>query len=166
MGARAPHANDEKRYSLALIDLLLGNGMSSRLFQNIREKYGFTYSVYSFVDLMQTSGVFGMYMACDRQKIKDSIELLHKEITDLKNGRLTETELDQLKQQIEGNLLLSMESNSRRMKRNGEIEIYDGHNHSVEEMLRIVNQTTISDIIDLSNEIFNDDNINLTIISP
>ena len=131
----APGVGDDRRYTLALLDLLLGGGMSSRLFQNIREKYGFAYSVFSFSDIMAETGVFGSYIACDKNKVDESIQLLQNEIDKIKNGDITNDEVDMVKSQVRGNLIIGLESNGRRMKKIGETESYGGKHRSLEEIL-------------------------------
>ncbi len=77
---------DDRRYAAALLDVMIGGGMSSRLFQNIREKYGFAYTVYSFYDPMADGGVFALYMACAPRYEEKSVELLFHEIGEVRQG--------------------------------------------------------------------------------
>jgi predicted Zn-dependent peptidase len=166
MGMRTCGLLDERKYALALLDALLGGGMSSRLFQNIREKYGFTYSVFSFADLMAETGVFGAYLACEKTKVNESLELLNAEFIGLKNGELDDIELDLVKSQVRGNLILGLESSSRRMKKIGESEIYGEEHHSSQDIIARINAVTPSDVIELMRTFFKTDNRNITILSP
>jgi predicted Zn-dependent peptidase len=165
MGMRTFSFLDERKYALALLDALLGGGMSSRLFQNIREKYGFTYSVFSFADLMAETGVFGAYLACEKAKLDESLELLNAEFINLQNGELDEDELELVKSQVRGNLILGLESSGRRMKKIGESEIYGEDHHSAQEIVASINAVTPSNVIDLVNTFFRPENTNITILS-
>ena len=111
---------DMRKYDLLVLNTLLGAGMSSRLFQNIREKYGLAYSVYSFVDFMFDTGMFGVYIGTDTEKIEKSIELILDELSQLQQKPVPNSELERTKSQLKGNLVLGLESTSGRMSRFGE----------------------------------------------
>jgi len=166
IGVRLFGFKDQRRYALALLDTLLGGGMSSRLFQNIREKYGFTYSVFSFADLMADTGVFGAYLACEKRKSKESLELLQEEFLKLQQGHLAEEELALAKSQVIGNMVLSLESSGRRMKKIGETEIYDCPHISIDQSIENINRVSTADIIDLMQQFYTPSNTNTTILSP
>ncbi len=166
LGVRTFGNADERRYTLALLDVLLGGGMSSRLFQNIREKYGFAYSVFSFSDTMAETGILGTYLACDVKKVDESLYLLEQEIEKIKYGDLTEAEVDMVKSQVRGNLILGLESSGRRMKKIGEAELYNMPHRSLDEIVSMVNEVTKQDIERLAIELFTPTNTNITILSP
>lgn len=165
LGMRTFGILDERKYALVLLDALLGGGMSSRLFQNIREKYGFTYAVFSFADLMAETGVFGAYLACEKSKVNESLELLNAEIIRLQNGELDDEELDMVKSQVRGNLILGLESSGRRMKKIGESEMYGEDHRSTQAIVASINAVTTLDVIDLVRTFFKPENTNITIIS-
>jgi predicted Zn-dependent peptidase len=108
---------DSDRYALILLNNILGSGMSSRMFQNIREKYGFAYTVYSAMDFYTDHGIFYNYVATDLKHIDRCIELVKKEIESFRKGKITEREIEDAKLQLKGHLLLSMESPMRRLDR-------------------------------------------------
>lgn len=166
LGVQTFGYNDQRKYTLVLLDLLLGGGMSSRLFQNIREKYGFAYNVYSFSDIMTDTGVFGVYLACADDKVKKSIQLVKKEFTSLKEEPVSETELNHVKSQVRGNIILGLESSSRRMRKIGENEIYNGYHYSLETVLDKINQITPTDIMRLANELFQESSFCTTLLTP
>lgn len=166
LGYQAFGQTDERRYPLALLDVLMGGGMSSRLFQNIRETFGFAYNVFSFLDLMGEAGVFGTYMASDPKKIDTSINLLQREIDRIKDGDLTEQELEKVKSQVRGSLVLSFESTHRRMKKIGESEIYRRPHQTIQEIVNKVKSVTVDDIVQVANQIFVENNQCLTIVAP
>ncbi|HPG41009.1 MAG TPA: pitrilysin family protein [bacterium] len=166
MGVQTFGFTDERKYTLVLLDLLLGGGMSSRLFQNIREKYGFAYNVYSFSDIMANTGVFGVYLACADDKVKKSLQLVKNEFDRLKNEPVTDAELSLVKSQVRGNIILGLESSSRRMRKIGENEIYSGRHNSLETVLEKINQITPTDIMRLANELFQESSFCTTLLTP
>lgn len=165
-GARTFGFRDPRRYALVLLEMLFGSGMSSRLFQNIREKYGFAYSVYSFVDFMNTTGVLGCYMACDNQKMDISLELLTNEFAKLRKNSITEKELEMVKSQAKGNIILGLESSARRMSRIAENEIYQAEHLSISEIINKVDKITYKDITELAKEFFDETKLVKCIIVP
>ena len=127
IGRRAFNYSDPRRYPLLLLNTILGAGMSSRLFQNIREKHGLAYSIYSFVDFLQHSGVFGIYLGTDHERLDFAHDLVLKELDILKTESVPTEELERRKNQLKGNLLLGLESTSSRMDRLARMEIYRGN---------------------------------------
>ena len=166
LGARTFGYSDRRRYALALLDIMFGSGMGSRLFQNIREKYGFAYSVFSFAELMSATGVFGAYIGCDKSKINESIRLLKLELEKIKNGDITDLELQQAKSQLRGNLIIGLESSGRRMRQNGETEIYCRKHRSIAEIIDLVDSVSKNDVEELVQELFTLTNTSITILSP
>jgi len=166
MGTRIFGYNDERKYELALLDLLLGGGMSSRLFQNIREKYGFAYNVYSFSDLMKDTGIFGCYMACDVNKVDQSTDLLLTEIDKIRKNSIASEELDRIKSQVKGMLILGMESSARRMRKIAETEIYNAEHIRVEKVLQKVEKIVPSDLTEIAREFLDESNLTLAVLTP
>jgi len=165
-GVRTFGFNDERKYVLILLDVLLGGGMSSRLFQNIREKYGFAYNVYSFTDIMSQTGVFGIYMACAKDKIEKSIELINREFAKLRTETIKDSDLEMIKSQVKGNILLGLESSSRRMRKAGESEIYSGRHNTVDTIIEKINKIKPVQLTELANELFQISNFCTTILTP
>jgi predicted Zn-dependent peptidase len=166
MGARTVGFNDPKKYPLAILDVLLGGGMSSRLFQNIREKYGFAYNVYSFTDFLQDTGIFGIYMACANDKVDVSIDILNKEIDKIRKGHVREEELALIKSQIKGAIILGMESSARRMRKIAETEIYLGAHLNVDDIISRIDQVTKRDLIDIANEFLTENQFSTSLLTP
>jgi predicted Zn-dependent peptidase len=163
LGTLGYSIKDPMRYPLLLLNTLLGEGMSSRLFQNIREKYGFAYAVYSFVNLMSDTGSFGVYIGTDNQTITRSIDLIHKELQKLKLKPVGNAELKRTKAQMKGNMMLGLENMSNRMMRLGSGELYLGDYLSLEEVLRNIESVTSHQIQRVANSLFNFDNFSTVI---
>ncbi len=154
------------RYPLMVMNALLGEGMSSRLYQNIRERYGFAYSVYSYTNLMSDSGVFGAYIATDKKNIENSIELIQKELTRLKLKPVSKAELDRTKSQIKGVLMLGLENMSGRMMRLGSSELYFESFTSLDTILKKVDAVTPDSIQRVANDLFKEEKFSTVIIRP
>jgi predicted Zn-dependent peptidase len=166
LGGKTFGYTDERKYAMALFDVMMGGGMSSRLFQHIREKYGFAYSVYSLTDFMAETGLFAIYMACAEDKAERSIDLIRKELKDINKKGISREELEQIKSQVKGNIILGMESSARRMRQIGENESYDSPHLSMEQLVEIIEQVTPGDIADLCREFFEDSRLSVTVLSP
>ena len=154
------------RYPLMVMNALLGEGMSSRLYQNIRERYGFAYSVYSYTNLMSDSGVFGAYIATDKKNIENSIELIQKELTRLKLKPVSRAELERTKSQIKGVLMLSLENMSGRMMRLGSSELYFESFTSLDTILKKVDAVTPESIQRVANDLFREEKFSTVIVRP
>jgi predicted Zn-dependent peptidase len=166
VGGRAFSITDENRYIISMLDMLLGGGMSSRLFQNIREKYGFAYSVFSFVELLRSTGIYGAYMGCEVDKVEQSIELLKNEFKNLASCQISQQELEQLQSQIKGNILLGLESSSRRMRRIGENEFYNNPHLDIETVLSKIQNIKPNDLLGVAQQVYSEDKLCVTIIKP
>jgi predicted Zn-dependent peptidase len=163
LGTLGYSVNNPMRYPLLLLNTLLGEGMSSRLFQNIREKYGFAYAVYSFVNLMSDTGSFGVYVGTDNQTISRSVDLIYKELLKLKSTPVGHSELKRTKAQMKGNMMLGLENMSNRMMRLGSGELFFGEYLSLEKALRSIEAVTSDQIQHVATTLFNFDNFSTVI---
>ena len=166
LGTHAYSYQNPKKFGLLVLNTLLGSGMSSRLFQNIREKHGIAYSVYSFIDFLFDTGLFGVYIGTDKYKIDDSIELINKELDQLMKHPISDSELDRTKSQLKGNLMLGLESTSSRMNRLAKMEIYLEKHFTLDDTLNEIAKVSKEDILDIANELFKRDRIYTTILKP
>jgi predicted Zn-dependent peptidase len=158
-----PHPD---RYALMLTNALLGEGMSSRLYQTIREKHGLAYTVYSFVNLLSDTGLFGAYLGTDRKNIKDAIALVYHELDMLKRRNVPKTELQRTKSQIKGTMMLGLENMSGRMIRLGSAELYVEKYVSLDSILERVDAVTSEDIHRVANDVFDEKRFSAVIIRP
>jgi predicted Zn-dependent peptidase len=150
------------RYPLLVLNTILGEGMSSRLFQNIREKYGFAYSVYSFLSLLSDTGNFGVYVGTDPSKVDKSIDLIRREIDKLRSGAISASEIRRAKAQLKGNTMLGMES----MMRLGSGELYFQESVSLDHVLRKIDLVTADDIGAVAGKLLNHEDFSTVVISP
>jgi predicted Zn-dependent peptidase len=142
------------RYVLHLISAYLGGGMSSVLFQDIRETLGLTYNIYSFVRAYKDSGFLGIYSAQSEENSDQVLVLVLSIVHKLVKEGISAERLDQLKSQLKGNLLLGLERTSFRMNRMGVGHLYFGQVICPEELIAMVNKVTKKDILRVSSAIF------------
>lgn len=137
---------DDHRFEYLVLNTVLGGGMSSRLFQKIREKMGLAYSIYSFVDFLNDGGIFGVYWATDKNQVQKSVDTVKAELRKLADKPITAGELRMAKAQIKANLLFGLESTSTRMIRLAKNEIYLGKKVNIGEITKLIDRLTIRDI--------------------
>ncbi len=166
MGSRAFAYADPRRYSALVLNTLLGSGMSSRLFQNIREKHGICYSIYSYLDFLYDTGVFCIYASTDKDKLDFTLELIHRELEDLRRQPIAREELERTKSQLKGNLLLGLESTANRMSRLAKMEIYLHQHFSLDEIIQGIDAVTCESVWELSQLLLNSDEMVTTVIRP
>jgi predicted Zn-dependent peptidase len=145
---------DEDRFGYLLLNILLGGNMSSRLFQEIREKRGLAYSIYSYIASYSDSGYLAIYLGVDRESVDESVALIAQEISMLQNTSVSERELANARDFIKSGLFLSMENMEAIMNRIVRNELYFGKYISLEEVVDSIDRVTGKDIMRLSSKIF------------
>ncbi len=146
-------ATDERRFVMSVLNAVLGGGMSSRLFQEIREKRGLVYSTYSFSASYADAGYFAMYAGCSPAKTGQVIELLGAELDRLATGGITADELRKAVGQLSGGLVMALEDSSSRMSRLGRSELVSGEFFDVDESLARIRSVTAQEVKDLAVEL-------------
>lgn len=159
IGAPAPSYASELRYPGFILNAVLGGSMSSRLFQEIREKRGLAYAVHSYMVSFHDTGMLGIYFGADGAKLEEISELTFIELQRFKAELLGEKELRAAKEQIKGNFLLSMESTDNRMMKLAKNEIYFNRNISAEETVEGIEAVSAGDIRDLAGQMFSPEQI-------
>jgi len=153
LGTPGLAATDDRRVTLALLNSILGGGMSSRLFQEIREKRGLAYSVYSFSPSYSDAGLFGMYAGCSPAKVTQVAELLLSEFRTLATGGVSAEELARANGQLSGASALALEDSDTRMSRLGRAEVTQGEFIDLDESLRRLSLVTANDVQALAQEL-------------
>jgi len=156
----------EKTYTFQIINTILGGGLSSRLFQEIREKRGLVYSVYSYHSSYHDTGLFCVYAGLSKQNVEEVLGLIFKQIKDIRLNSVKVEELQRAKDQLKGNLLLSLENVSTRMSRLGKSQLYLGKIIPPEEVVEKLNKVTIADIQELAEEMLDPRCFSLATIGP
>jgi predicted Zn-dependent peptidase len=137
---------DDRRFALGVLNAALGGGMSSRLFQEIREKRGLAYSVFSFVSHYADTGLFGVYAGCHPKRAVDVLELCREQLAIAASGGLDADELERGKGQLRGGLVLGLEDTGSRMSRLGKSELVYGELMTVDEILGHIGAVTPEDV--------------------
>lgn len=157
---------DDMKLAAQALNVYLGDGMSSVLFQKIREERGLAYSVYTYNDHYRDSGVFGVYLGTDDRQLRRAFELILKELKLAKKKKISDSLLEQIKAQLKGNLILGMESTSGRMSRIARQELIDGRYQTIKQLLNKINRLSGSDILDVANRILDDSRMTVTALGP
>lgn len=166
MGVPGYRLSDEHIYTAQLINTILGGGISSRLFQEIREKRGLVYSVYSYHSSYHDTGVFGVYAGLGKDNVGQALELVMQEIGEIQKGGVTAEELVRAKDQLKGNLYLSLENVNTRMSRLGKSQLYLGTVIAPAQLVERVAAVTLEDIARVAQELFRPDLFALASIGP
>jgi predicted Zn-dependent peptidase len=138
LAGRGPSYNEEDRHALAVLNMILGAGMSSRLFQRIREDEGLAYNVYSFLDVLRDTGLFGVYLGVAPENTRRSLDLTCREIRRLKRDGVRRWEIESAKAQLLMSVLLGYESTYERMNRIAQSEICYGRQASLDQVVERV----------------------------
>jgi predicted Zn-dependent peptidase len=154
LGVPAPPVNDEQRYTVALLNTILGGGMSSRLFQNVREDRGLAYSIFSEVNSFRDTGSLCVYAGTSAQNAEQVIRLTVEEFRRLKDDPVPEEELQRAKDQLKGNILMSLESSGALMSNLARQEMYFQRFYAVPEVLEQVGQVTSADLMRMAEQLF------------
>lgn len=154
LGCRGYDAHDERRATLSVLNTLLGGGMSSRLNQNIRERYGFCYSIYSFTNLNADTGEFGVYMGTDASKVDRAKRLIFRELEKMTEKPVSPRMLAQAISQVKGSIMLGLENMGSRMMRIGKQELYYGRYFSLDEILAQLDAVTTDDLLAVARDLF------------
>ncbi len=166
LGTRAFGARDDRRTTLSVLNTILGGGMSSRLNQNIREKYGWCYSVYSFVNVQTDSGDLGVYIGTDPSRVDRSRALIERELAKLAETAVSDRMLTRAKHQLKGSIVLGLESTSNRMQRLGRVELVYGRLTTVDEVIDEIDAVTAEGVRELAAELFAPGRLSSAVLLP
>jgi predicted Zn-dependent peptidase len=151
-GMEGVNRNDDRRFTMGVLSAALGGGMSSRLFQEIREKRGLAYSVYSYAQQFAGSGQIGFYAGCNPSKAVEVINIIQEVLHDVANNGMSHEEIKRAKGAVRGSLVLSQEDSGSRMSRIGKSEIVYGQIMGFDEILQAVARVTPEDIRVIASE--------------
>jgi predicted Zn-dependent peptidase len=166
LGAKGFSATHPRRYAFSVLNTIFGGGMSSRLFQEIRENRGLAYSVYSFLSSFIDSGMIGVYVGTGENTLTSVLKIIRREMKKLAENSLKSGELRSAKEQLKGNLLLSLESTDSRMGRLAKSEIYFHRFVSPEEIIEGIERVSAEEVADLARQLFQTTSLSLTVLGP
>lgn len=158
LGTKTIGRHDDLYYPLMIMNNLFGGTMSSRIFQEIREKRGLVYSIYSFTSNYAENGLFGIYAGLAYENLEEAIKTILVEMDKMKEAKITEEEFNRAKQQIKSNFILGLESTSSRMSSIGRRELLYNEIITPGEIVDKINAVQLEDIIKISKMIFNKEN--------
>jgi predicted Zn-dependent peptidase len=167
LGMRGLSRHDPDRYALTVLNQALGGGMASRLFQEVRERRGLAYSVYSYRTTFADAGAFGVYVGTAPGRVDEALEVVGAELTRLVADRgLTDRELDASKGHLKGSITLSLESSVSRMHRIGSSELALGEVPTLDEVVARVEAVTADDIARVVERLVASGDRTLAVVGP
>jgi predicted Zn-dependent peptidase len=166
IGAPGYSQTHAKRYALLILNTVLGGGMSSRLFQNVREKLGLAYAIFSGLSMFADAGCLSVYAGTSTESARRLLGLVMAEFAILKTTPLTEEELQRAKDYLKGSLLLSFESTPSRMANLARQEMVFGRHISMDEIAAGIDAVTADEVLGVAREIFVGDRLALTALGP
>jgi predicted Zn-dependent peptidase len=166
LGAPGISRSDRRRFAVSLLDAILGGSASSRLFQEIREKRGLAYAVYSFVSQYTDTGQVGVYVGTREDNLAEALAIAADQIADIASGNLPERELTRAKENLKGRILISMESTSTRMNRLGKSLISDSELLSLDRIVAEVDAVDAESVCALAATLLAPEKLSAACIGP
>ncbi|WP_028307313.1 M16 family metallopeptidase [Desulfitibacter alkalitolerans] len=166
LGTRGVHQKSEDLYSLMVFNNLLGGGISSKLFQSVREDMGLAYSIYSYLTVYSDAGLFVIYAGTAPKNTEKIINEMHRQIQSLNKKEISLAEMERSKNQLKGNILLNMEGVSHRMSRLGRTMITYDRIITAEEVINNITRVTLEDIYKLDEQLADLDKYSLITVGP
>ena len=154
MGGKAPTLSSDMRFAGAILNTILGGNMSSRLFQEIREKRGLAYSIYSFLSAYMDAGLLGICVGTGQNEVNTVLDVINSEIVKIQEGDLSEKDLNEAREHLIGGILLGSENTDSRMMRLAKNEFVFGRSIEYEELVDNLKNVTLDDIMTCINQAF------------
>ncbi|MGD9160256.1 MAG: pitrilysin family protein [Desulfobacteraceae bacterium] len=162
MGGKAPNLSSNMRFAGAVLNTILGGNMSSRLFQEIREKRGLAYSIYSFLSAYMDAGILGICVGTGPNEVNNVLDVINAEIVKIQDGDLSGKDLNEARDHLVGGILLGSENTDSRMMRLAKNEFVFGRFFEYEELVENLNKVTIDDIMACIREAFSPGSVAVT----
>lgn len=166
LGLKGVPAGHKDRYTAHALNVLLGGSVSSRLFQEVREKRGLTYSIYSYLSTFSDVGTLTVYAATRAREAPRVVELICREIRKLRTEGVDRKELERAKNQMKGSVMLGLESSHSRMSKLAKDELYQGRHTSLAEIIAEIDHVSADHLLSLSRELFDLNCLSVTALGP
>ena len=166
LGGEAVSQASDERFAYAILNTILGGNMSSRLFQEIREKRGLAYSVYSFVSSYTDSGLLGVYVATDSRNVNSALEAIQAEIKKISKGELSDSDLVAAKDHLIDGVYLASESTDNRMMRIAKNEFIFERYIDYDELVSNLENVTVDQVVEVAGNIFQENKVSLATLGP
>ena len=164
LGVGSYPQNHDDRYSSYVLNTLLGGSMSSRLFQNVREKRGLAYAVFSGLSAYRDAGSFTIYAGCSNEAVGEVVDLVVEELRGVKNALVPDAELQRAKDHLKGSLMLSLENTASRMSHIARQEIYFDRQFGLDETLQGIERVTAADVQRVAADLFQNGSLAATVL--
>jgi predicted Zn-dependent peptidase len=164
LGASSYPQNHDDRYSSYVLNTLLGGSMSSRLFQNVREKRGLAYAVFSGLSAYRDAGSFTIYAGCANEAVGEVIDLVVEELKNVKQAPVPDAELQRAKDHLKGSLMLSLENTASRMSHLARQEIYFDRQFGLDETLQGIERVTTAEVQRVAADLFRNGSLSATVL--
>ena len=152
------------RFAFLVMESILGGGMSSRLFQRVREEFGLVYEIFTFHLSTSTCGLLGIYGGSRGEKVRDAVRLILEEMRNMKEGKISEEEVEKNKEFLKGGIILSSENTQSRMSRLANQQFYFGRIYSLEEVIERIERVKVEEVRKVAEKIFGGDSLNLAFL--
>ena len=166
LGRRGLHFDHDQKYLLLLANTVLGGGMSSRLHQNVREKYGYCYSIQTFNQSFSDSGIWGVYVGTDKDYVEHVHQLVVAELEKIRTEIIPKKEFSEAKSQLKGKLLLSQENTSNRMMRLAKSELYFDRFVTLDELEEEIEKVSAQDVLEFAKDFFDQQYFLEAVLTP
>jgi predicted Zn-dependent peptidase len=166
LGGKGPRLSGELRFAAAILNTILGGNMSSRLFQEIREKRGLAYSVYAFLTSYMDAGMLGIYLGTDPKEVNRALQVISREIRKIQGGDITNSDLAATKEHLIGSIHLGAESTDSRMMRLAKNEYVFGRDIPFEEVEEELGKVRVDEVVAVAREIFKTGEVSLATLGP
>ena len=164
LGAQSYPQSHQDRYASYVLNTILGGSMSSRLFQNVREKRGLAYAVFSGLSAYRDAGQFTIYAGCANEAVGEVVDLVVEELRTIKQSAVPDGELQRSKDHLKGSLMLSLENTASRMSHLARQEIYFDRQFGLDETLQGVEQVTTADVQRVAADLFKNGSLAATVL--
>lgn len=166
IGAEAFPYADPRRYALSMLTNAFGGGMSSRLFQRIREDLGLAYAIYAFQQLYRSSGFIGVYVGTQPAYARQTLDAIRQEFATLASEGLPPKELADVKQQLKGQVMLSLESTTSRMNRLATVALHDEDYRPLDDILALIDGVSAAEVAAVSRDVFAPERLTTVVLGP
>jgi len=161
LGGKAPNLSSDTRFAGAVLNTILGGNMSSRLFQEIREKRGLAYSLYSFLSAYMDTGLMGVYVGTDPSQVNQVLEIVHREIQKIRDGEVSKSDLSAAREHLMGGVLLGAENTDVRMMRLAKNDYVFGRYVTYDELVAKLQEVTVDQVVAVARDTFQNDEVSL-----
>ncbi len=166
IGSRAWSYLEDRRFPLMILTTLLGGGMSSRLFQRIREEMGLAYNIFTYAEYVRDSGLMGTYLSVSPKNASRAVKCVLEEFDKARRGEIPQSELDDIKEQLRGKILLGLETSTAKMMRLARNEMYYGRQISEKEILKKIDGITLEDLNEVAVKVLDPKRTSVISIGP